>query len=50
MAILKKCAECERLGGYAENAEDDVCLRCKKSAEMSSRKKGKGKDKDEDKE
>jgi len=28
MAILDKCNECGRLGGYAAHAGDKVCARC----------------------
>ena len=30
MAILAKCSNCGRLGGYAQSAEDTVCARCKR--------------------
>lgn len=50
MAILKKCNECERLGGYAESVDDDVCLRCKRKANSSGDSKRKNKSKDEDEE
>jgi len=29
MAILEVCSKCKRLGGYAFEATDKVCARCK---------------------
>ena len=33
MAILAKCANCERVGGFAEKPDDTLCLRCKKDSQ-----------------
>ena len=30
MPVLPNCANCDRLGGYAEKETDKVCYRCKK--------------------
>lgn len=31
MPILKECSACQRKGGYAENAVDKICARCKRN-------------------
>ena len=46
MPILKKCSDCEREGGYAEDPSDDVCARCKNTnpRDKSGRFKAKNED------
>ena len=41
MAILKQCAVCKRVGGYAREADDKVCARCllKKAFKKEEEKK-----------
>ena len=48
MAILKKCAECERLGGYAIEATDEICARCMRSADAPKSRKKKDEDEDDE--
>jgi uncharacterized Zn ribbon protein len=44
MAILQKCEECGREGGYAFNSEDTICARC---ASKISPKKAKNEEEEE---
>jgi len=30
MAILAKCTKCKRIGGFAVEATDTICARCKR--------------------
>lgn len=40
MAILKKCAKCKRLGGYAKTATSEVCARCELKEKVKRNEKG----------
>lgn len=41
MAILAKCSQCKRVGGFAKSKDSKICARCKNTKGTTQPREGK---------